>query len=205
MCCSLLVPFRLFPPCISSVNCVCNFCFSWIFTLISNRTMAQTPLQPNYLKVFIQRDYSEGKPSHLEWITAVISEKITENQTGNFLFSQFSVFPILPMKTKWNFIWSLSFDNFRNLGAVSKQISRRAWIKDWQTSVRENDIKNQRILSRGWEGQLQYILRRILCMFHCISYLHIHRDTLREGMQITLTKALHDSEIKIWFNKSLSL
>lgn len=23
--------------------------------------MAQTPLQPNYMKVFIQRDYSEGK------------------------------------------------------------------------------------------------------------------------------------------------
>lgn len=27
--------------------------------------MAQTPLQPNYLKVFIQRDYSEGKKHQL--------------------------------------------------------------------------------------------------------------------------------------------
>jgi hypothetical protein len=39
--------------------------------------MAQTPLQPNYMKVFIQRDYSEGKS--LQW-NARWRGKLIKNQ-----------------------------------------------------------------------------------------------------------------------------
>lgn len=35
-----------------------------------------TPLQPNYMKVFIQRDYSEGKYFILILKTVVVFEKI---------------------------------------------------------------------------------------------------------------------------------
>lgn len=89
----------------------------------------------------------------------------------------------IELETKWNSS-HLSINiahDFRHIGAVSEQISIRAWLADRQANLWENDSESQRILPGGGEGKLQHILWGLLCMFYCISYLHFHRDTLRKG------------------------
>jgi hypothetical protein len=45
--------------------------------------MAQTPLQPNYMKVFIQRDYSEGEEIK-DYLQQIVELMINDEYCRNF-------------------------------------------------------------------------------------------------------------------------
>lgn len=123
--------------------------------------MAQTPLQPNYMKVFIQRDYSEGKKHQEKLVISwwAIKKNLTFPRSNQI---------------KWPFI-------FRNIRTVLKQVSSRAGESDRPSVFREDHRKDKRVFCGGREGKLQHILWRFLRLLFRVFDLFIHRDTLRES------------------------
>lgn len=117
--------------------------------------------QSSYMKVFIQRDYSEG--TSVKFQTRFPPE----------LESRVSGCCCLLCGGGWN--------RFLLRWCCFKTNSSRRSFLDRSAHIREHDEQTERVFCRGRKGLLQYVLRGLPGVYHRLSNLYLHGDALRKG------------------------
>lgn len=120
---------------------------------------ATPALQPNYMKIFVQRDYSDG--TSVKFQTRFPSELEGRVCLASYLLNHF-VFDIITL-------WLIVFDIF-------------VYSIDWTTHFRINNKSIKRILCWSWKGLMQHLLRGLFGLHHRLFGVHVFRNTLRKGI-----------------------